>query len=85
MSGGRKKQLAKNTAILTAGKICTQCVSFLLLPLYTAFLDPSDYGVVDLITTYVALILPILNLQIDMGLFRFLLDVRDDEKKQKQC
>ena len=84
MSGGRKKQLAKNTAILTAGKICTQCVSFLLLPLYTAFLDPSDYGVVDLITTYVALILPILNLQIDMGLFRFLLDVRDDEKKQKQ-
>ncbi len=83
MADNRKKQLAKNTAILTAGRICTQCVSFLLLPLYTAFLEPSDYGIVGLITTYVSLILPILNLQIDMGLFRFLLDVRKDKEKQK--
>ena len=27
----RGKQLAKNTAILTVGKICTQCVSFFFI------------------------------------------------------
>lgn len=29
----RKTELAKNTAILTVGKLCTQCISFFLLPL----------------------------------------------------
>ena len=33
----RKTELAKNTAILTVGKLCTQCISFFLLPLYTEF------------------------------------------------
>lgn len=28
----RKTELAKNTAILTVGKLCTQCISFFLLP-----------------------------------------------------
>ena len=83
MGEKRQAQLAKNTVILTVGKICTQCVSFFLLPLYTALLEPSDYGAVDLISTYAAMILPICNLQMDMGLFRFLLDKRNDEQEQK--
>ena len=32
-------QLIKNTGILALGKICTQFVSFFLLPLYTAYLS----------------------------------------------
>ena len=79
----RGKQLAKNTAILTVGKICTQCVSFFLLPLYTALLDPSEYGIVDIFSTYAAFILPLCNWQMDMGLFRFMLDVRNNRQKQK--
>ena len=31
----KKKELAKNTIIIFAGKVCTQLISFLLLPLYT--------------------------------------------------
>lgn len=77
----RQNQLAKNTLILTFGKICTQFVSFFLLPLYTTILDPSDYGIVDLISTYAFLILPMISLQMDMGVFRFLLDTRQDEKQ----
>ena len=79
----KKEQLAKNTAILTVGKICTQCVSFFLLPLYTALLDPADYGIVDLFSTYATLLLPLFNWQLDMGLFRFMLDVRNNDSKQK--
>ena len=32
--------------------MCTQFVSFLLLPLYTALLSTEEYGIVDLFTTY---------------------------------
>lgn len=79
----RQKDLAKNTAILTFGKICTQFVSFLLLPLYTAILEPEVYGIADLFNSYIYLIIPLVSLMIDQGLFRFLLDCREDENKQK--
>ncbi len=79
---GRQKDLAKNTAILTFGKICTQCISFFLLPLYTAVLDTSEYGLFDLIITYGTLLIPVVNWQFDQGLFRFLIDVRGNKEKQ---
>lgn len=73
----RNKELAKNTIILTVGKICTQFVSFLLLPLYTALLIPEEFGIVDLFNTYIALLVPIFNWQFENGLFRFMLDNRE--------
>lgn len=80
----REKDLAKNTVILTFGKICTQFVSFLLLPLYTAILEPEVYGIADLFNSYIYLIIPIVSLMLDQGLFRFLLECRNNKNKQKE-
>lgn len=78
----KQKELVSNTIILTLGKIGTQFVSFLLLPLYTSLLTPSEYGIVDLLNTYVALLIPLFNWQFDSGLFRFMLDCRDNKREQ---
>ena len=43
----REGQLMKNTLIITFGKICTQFLSFFLLPLYTSLLTTEEYGIVD--------------------------------------
>ena len=51
----KKKQLAKNTIIIFFGRVCTQLISFFLLPLYTSYLATKEYGTVDLIQTYVTL------------------------------
>ena len=59
------KDLAKNTAIVSIGKICTQLITFFLLPVYTAVLSNEEYGVVDLLNTLTSLLLPIATLQID--------------------
>ena len=80
----RKRELAKNTAILTVGRICSQLVSFFLLPLYTAILSKEDYGTFDLFITYGTLLLPIVNLQLDQGLFRFMLDYRGDDNELRK-
>lgn len=80
----RKKQLVGNSAILMAGRFGSQLISFLLLPLYTAILAPQEYGIVDLFNTYTTLLLPIVSFQLDLGLFRFMLDVRDREEEQKK-
>lgn len=80
----KEQELIKNTIILTVGKICTQFVSFLLLPLYTALLTPEEFGVVDLFNTYVALLVPLFNWQFENGMFRFMLDYRSDKKEIKK-
>lgn len=80
----KSKELAKNTIILTVGKICTQFIGFFLLPLYTAVLSADEYGIVDLFNTYISLLLPIISWQFDQGLFRFLLDARNDVCETKK-
>lgn len=79
-----KKKLIKNTGILFFGKMCTQIISFLLLPLYTSYLSTSEYGFVDLAFTYISLFAPVITLQLEMAVFRFLIDTKKDEDKKKQ-
>lgn len=79
----KEKSLAKNTAIIFLGKFCTQFISFFLVPLYTRCLATEEYGSIDLITTYLTLLIPIILLQIENAVFRFLLDKRDSKGNQK--
>ena len=78
----KKKELVKNTFIIFLGKFSTQFLTFFLLPLYTKFLDSSDYGTIDLIMTYVTLFVPIITIQYEMGTFRYLIDNRKNKTKQ---
>lgn len=80
----REGTLVKNTAIITIGKICTQMISFFLLPVYTAILTSEEYGIVDLLNTFVMLFIPLITLQIEQALFRELIDNRSDEEKKKE-
>lgn len=80
----REKNLAKNTIIITIGKICTQLITFFLLPLYTGILSTEEYGTVDLLNTLVSLLLPIVTFQVEQALFRELIEVRDNEEPKKK-
>lgn len=79
----KKKELIKNTAILFIGKFCTQFLSLLLVPIYTNYLTTSDYGYIDLIQTYITLLVPIIILRFDSGIFRFLIDERKDNRNKE--
>jgi O-antigen/teichoic acid export membrane protein len=80
----KQKDLVKNTLILAFGKMSTQFISFLLLPLYTVFLSPGEFGTVDLIITYITLLVPAITIQLEMASFRFLVDARDNEVEKKR-
>ena len=80
----KKTALMKNTIIIFCGKVCTQLISFFLLPLYTGYLATKDYGIVDLITTYVTLLVPIITLELEMSIFRYLVDSRNNNGKTKK-
>ncbi len=81
----REKKFLKNTLIITIGKISTQLITFLLLPLYTAILTTEEYGIVDLLNTLVSLLLPIVTFQIEQAVFRKLIDSRNNDVEIKKA
>lgn len=80
----KEKDLAKNTAIISVGRICTQFMSFFLLPLYTSILSTKEYGTVDLLISYSSLLLPAVTFAVEQALFRFLIDVRHNEGEKSK-
>lgn len=80
----REQELAKNTVIIFIGKICTQFLSFFLLPIYTRVLSTEEYGLVDLYTTCQMLIIYIVYAQIEQAIFRFIVDHRKDSQGREE-
>lgn len=80
----KELRLAKKTAIIAIGNLCTKGISFLLLPLYTSILNAEDYGAVDMVTTYSGFVAILLTLQLEQGLFRFLVEARDNPERQRE-
>ena len=77
-----KSQLAKNTLIIAIGKLSTQIISYLLLPLYSSKLDPSEYGIYEFICTVSFFAVPLITMQMEESMFRFLVDCKTDDDKK---
>ena len=79
----REGTLVKNTSILAFGTICTKGIMFFMTPLYTIWLSVGDYGKFDLITTYSGLATPFVTLAVGEALFRFMLDAKSEEARER--
>lgn len=67
-------RLGKNIAFITIGNFTSKILSFLMVPFYTAILSTAEFGVADLMTTTVNLIMPFFTLLVSEALLRFALD-----------
>ena len=76
---GKYRYLAKNIGLLALSNFATKILSFFLVPLYTAVLSTTDYGIYDLFYTTVGVLLPILTLNIQEGVLRYALDKEFDK------
>jgi len=54
-----------------AGMILTRAVSFVMLPVYTRFLTPADYGVMELIGMTLDIISIVAGAKLALGIFRY--------------
>ena len=79
----QKSQLVKNTIIIAIGKISTQILSYILLPLFTARMAVEQYGTYDLGCTLSLFLCPIITLLMEESMFRFLIDAKNIREKRK--
>lgn len=74
------KKLINNTFVFALGNLGTKLITFFLVPLYTYNLNTSEYGLTDLITTSVSLLMPIFTVSIFDAVLRFVMDKNYDKK-----
>ena len=72
------KRLAKHSAIYGLGGLVSRVLAILLLPLYTRYLSPSDYGAIETLVAASAVLVTLLRAGISSAFFRFYFDAEDD-------
>ena len=77
----RKKELLYNTIVIGVGNVFSKALSFLMVPLFTMWLSTEEYGVYDIINSYVSLIVPLVTLQIEQAIMRYCIDMPQKSKE----
>jgi O-antigen/teichoic acid export membrane protein len=73
-----RKITFKNTAIYIVISFLQKAIGFFLLPLYTAVLAPTDYGIVNVVNTIVGFLSALYGLSLNGAAGRFYFRYKDD-------
>lgn len=68
------RYLVKNIGVLTISNFATNILSFFLLPLYTSILSTEEYGIFDIYSTSISLLIPLFTLCTANAIVIYLLD-----------
>lgn len=77
------KFLLKHSTIYGLATVLSQLVGFIMLPIYTRYLTPKDYGILQLIEISTFMLGMILTTGIAQTLSRFYYDHEEDHKRNK--
>lgn len=77
---GSGAKIVSHSSIYLIGSILQRCVGFVMLPIYTRFLSPADYGVIELLTLSVDFVGLIFGLRIAQAIFRYYSQYEGREK-----
>jgi O-antigen/teichoic acid export membrane protein len=77
----RLKELLRHSAIYGLGSIVARVVAVLLLPLYTRYLTPSDYGLIETLVALSAVLTALVAQGMKSAFFRFYFDSAEPERR----
>lgn len=79
------KKLAGQTAIYGGSTIIGRLLNYFLVPFYTSFFSPAEYGGVSILYSYVAFFMILLLFGMETTFFRFVNNSADKEKTFNQA
>ncbi len=83
-SGSVSQRLIKGTFITFFGFMFLKAIRFILVPLYTRYLTPEDYGILGIFLPVIELLTMISTLGLGASVIFFLFEYRGDEEKYKK-
>lgn len=78
-----RKQAAKNISIYAVGTIVRQLAAFIMLPIYTSYLTPADYGIVALLVLMLSLFELVLGARFIQAIPKFYYE-KELEKERRE-
>jgi O-antigen/teichoic acid export membrane protein len=75
--GKRLAELARHSAIYGLGSLVSRFIAVLLLPVYTRYLTPADYGLIETLIALSAILTVLLAAGVKSAFFRFYFDEAD--------
>ncbi len=76
-------KILSHGSVYLFGNILRRVVSFVMLPIYTRYLTPADYGTIELLSMVIDIVAILFGLRIGEAVFRFYYEY-DDEKDRRE-
>lgn len=76
-------KLLKNTIYYSIGEICPRIISFILLPIYTHYLSPADYGILSYTNTIILFLFVLGTMSLNSFVLRYYF-VWNNEKDRRR-
>lgn len=77
------KKLAKHSGIYGLGVVASKLVSFVMLPVYTRYLQPSDYGTLELLDLLVFFATSFASMGVYSAVFRYYAAATSEQEKKE--
>ena len=75
--------MLRNMGIYAVGSVGSRLITIMLVPIYSFFIEPSEFGYYDICFMVVLVMMPFVTLQMRDGAFRFLIDSDSEEERRK--
>ncbi len=75
-------KIIKTTSFYTIGNILPQAAGFFLLPIYTRYLTPAEYGIVSSMQVLSTMLVVFFTMAIDRSIYRLYFDYKTDKDKK---
>lgn len=75
-------KLLKNTLFLSIGSFLTKGLNLVMIPFFSSWMTTDGYGLFDLYSTYITLLLPLTTFSCNNAIFRFTIDRNGKEERK---
>jgi len=76
------KRILKDSLIYGSGSLAQYSISFLLIPVYTRYLTPADYGILEVIAVTTSLLLILYIMGMSTAIFKSYFDTKDEKTRK---
>lgn len=79
-----KRKVMENSFLYTFSALLVKAIGFLLLPFYTYYLSPEEYGTINLITSFIAILSIVSSLGLIASIIRYYSIYKNNKEKLKE-
>lgn len=80
-TGSELKKILRHALVYGAGNILGKIVGFVMIPVYTRYLTPSDYGVIELLDLTVFILGTLIGYSMTSALVRYYYQYREQSER----